>query len=181
MIESKWEDESLAKSSLIVPRNALSFSTATPRRRLITTAVLLMLVSTVIPYQFAYLVACIVQLATCVRAQWHAKETVSLRIYIWAQTVTNNLQRSTASYNFTNYTHSIFILMLWILPINILVLLVWAHNLVVHWFMPFSSHHNVMSVMPFIILVEAMTTGTMIPRVTSRYVSIHIRSNVPLT
>ncbi|PLB42691.1 GPI inositol-deacylase [Aspergillus candidus] len=131
--------------------NALSFSTATPRRRLITTAVLLMLVSTVIPYQFAYLVACIVQLATCVRAQWHAKET-----------------RSTSSYNFTNYTHSIFILMLWILPINILVLLVWAHNLVVHWFMPFSSHHNVMSVMPFILLVEAMTTGTMIPRVTSR-------------
>lgn len=41
-----------------------------------------MLVSTVIPYQFAYLVACIVQLATCVRAQWHAKETVSLSIYI---------------------------------------------------------------------------------------------------
>lgn len=58
--------------------------------------------------------------------------------------------------------------MLWILPINILVLLVWAHNLVVHWFMPFSSHHNVLSIMPFILLVEAMTTGTMIPRVTTR-------------
>jgi hypothetical protein len=61
--------------------------------------------------------------------------------------------------------------MLWVLPINILVLLVWAHNLVVHWFMPFSSHHNVLSIMPFIILVETMTTGSMIPRVTTRYVS----------
>jgi hypothetical protein len=36
--------------------------------------------------------------------------------------------------------------------------------------MPFSSHHNVLSIMPFLLLVEAMTTGTMIPRVTTRYV-----------
>ncbi|PLB46066.1 negative regulator of COPII vesicle formation [Aspergillus steynii IBT 23096] len=127
------------------------FSSPTPRRRAINTAILLILVSTAIPYQFAYMVACIVQLATAVRAQWHAKET-----------------KSTAHYNFANYSYSIFVFMLWILPINILVLLVWAHNLVVHWFMPFSSHHNVLSIMPFILLVEAMTTGTMIPRVTSR-------------
>ncbi|CAG7942408.1 unnamed protein product [Penicillium olsonii] len=127
------------------------FNTPTPRRRIIHTAILLILVSTVIPYQFAYMVACIVQLATCVRAQWHAKET-----------------RSTSHMNFGNYAHSILILMLWILPINVLVLLVWAHNLVVHWFMPFSSHHNVLSIMPFLILVETMTSGAMIPRITSR-------------
>ncbi|PWY90763.1 GPI inositol-deacylase [Aspergillus heteromorphus CBS 117.55] len=131
------------------------FSAPTPRRRLINTAALLVLVSTVVPYQFAYMVACIVQLATCVRAQWHAKET-----------------KSTTHYNFANYTYSIFLLMLWILPINILVLLVWAHNLVVHWFMPFSSHHNVLSIMPFLLLVEAMTTGTMIPRINSRLKNI---------
>lgn len=131
--------------------------------------VLLVLVSTAIPYQFAYLVACIVQLATCVRAQWHAKETVSCPHTL--MDYANNKQRSTAHYNFANYAHSIFILMLWVLPINILVLLVWAHNLVVHWFMPFSSHHNVLSIMPFIILVETMTTGSMVPRVSARYVS----------
>ncbi|CAG8895645.1 unnamed protein product [Penicillium egyptiacum] len=128
------------------------FHTPTPRRRIIHTAILLILVSTVIPYQFAYMVACIVQLATCVRAQWHAKET-----------------RSTSHLNFDNYAHSILILMLWILPINVLVLLVWAHNLVVHWFMPFSSHHNVLSIMPFLILVETMTSGAMIPRITTRF------------
>ncbi|KAJ5603211.1 hypothetical protein N7537_006167 [Penicillium hordei] len=128
------------------------FHTPTPRRRIIHTAILLALVSTVIPYQFAYMVACIVQLATCVRAQWHAKET-----------------RSTSHLNFDNYAHSILILMLWILPINVLVLLVWAHNLVVHWFMPFSSHHNVLSIMPFLILVETMTSGAMIPRITTRF------------
>ncbi|KAJ9236740.1 putative GPI maturation protein [Paecilomyces variotii] len=128
------------------------FSAPTPRRRIINTAILLFLVSTVIPYQFAYMVACIVQLATTVRAMWHAKET-----------------KSTAHSNFFNYAHSILILMLWILPINVLVLLVWVHNLLVHWFTPFSSHHNVLSIMPFILLVETMTTGTMIPRVTTRF------------
>ncbi|KAJ5728226.1 hypothetical protein N7493_004556 [Penicillium malachiteum] len=128
------------------------FSAPTPRRRVIHTAILLILVSTIIPYQFAYMVACIVQLATCVRAQWHAKET-----------------RSTSHLNFGNYAHSILILMLWILPINVLVLLVWAHNLVVHWFMPFSSHHNVLSIMPFLLLVETMTSGAMIPRITTRF------------
>ncbi|KAJ6072414.1 hypothetical protein N7467_010499 [Penicillium canescens] len=128
------------------------FNTPAPRRRIVHTAILLILVSTVIPYQFAYMVACIVQLATCVRAQWHAKET-----------------RSTSHLNFGNYAHSILILMLWILPINVLVLLVWAHNLVVHWFMPFSSHHNVLSIMPFLILVETMTSGAMIPRITTRF------------
>ncbi|KAJ5149134.1 hypothetical protein N7448_000712 [Penicillium atrosanguineum] len=128
------------------------FSSPTPRRRVIHTVVLLILVSTIIPYQFAYMVACIVQLATTVRSQWHAKET-----------------RSAQHINFNNYAHSILILMLWILPINVLVLLVWAHNLVVHWFMPFSSHHNVLSVMPFLLLVETMTSGAMIPRITNPF------------
>lgn len=140
-------------------------SSPNPRRRIINTAILLILVSTVIPYQFAYLVACIVQLATCVRAQWHARETVCHPSF--SEVATNTPQRATAHYNFANYAHSILILMLWILPINILVLLVWAHNLVVHWFMPFSSHHNVLSIMPFILLVETMTSGAMIPRVTT--------------
>lgn len=36
------------------------FLPSSPRRRMITTAVLLFLVSTAIPYQFAYLVACLV-------------------------------------------------------------------------------------------------------------------------
>lgn len=130
--------------------------------------VLLVLVSTIIPYQFAYMVACIVQLATCVRAQWHAKETVGFsHISSYGDEILIQQQRSTSHSNFSNYAHSIFILMLWILPINVLVLLVWAHNLVVHWFMPFSSHHNVLSIISFLLLVETMTSGAMIPRVTT--------------
>jgi glycosylphosphatidylinositol deacylase len=59
--------------------------------------------------------------------------------------------------------------MLWILPINLPILVVWIHNLAVHWLTPFSSHHNVLSIMPFILLVETLTSGKMVPRVTSRF------------
>ncbi|KAL8711985.1 MAG: hypothetical protein Q9220_003681 [cf. Caloplaca sp. 1 TL-2023] len=133
-----------------------TFAATSPKRRIITASVLLLLVSTVIPYQFAYLVACIVQLATCVRALHHVREN-----------------RSEANLNFYNYAHSILILMLCVLPINIPVLVVWIHNLAVHWLTPFSSHHNVLSIMPFILLVETLTCGKMIPQVSPRltYVS----------
>lgn len=153
-----------------------TFTPTTPKRRLITTSVLLFLVSTFIPYQFAYIVACIVQIATCTRALRLARETVS------ASTLTANPfalmlmfeQRSGGHYNFYNYSHSILVLMIWILPINIPVLVVWIHNLAVHWLTPFSSHHNVLSIMPFILLVETMTSGRMIPRVTTRLAPIFI-------
>lgn len=54
--------------------------------------------------------------------------------------------------------------MLWILPINLPVLVVWIHNLAVHWLTPFSSHHNILSILPYILLVETMSTGHMVPR-----------------
>ena len=54
--------------------------------------------------------------------------------------------------------------MLWVLPINLPVLVVWIHNLAVHWLTPFSSHHNIVSIMPYLILVETLTSGRMIPR-----------------
>ena len=109
---------------------------ATWRRRIINSTVLLLLVSTLIPYQFAFVVACIVQLFTCIRS------------------VTAQHFSTTSSTNFFNYTHSILMLMLWILPINIPVLVVWIHNLGLHWLTPFSSHHSVLAVMPFVLLVE---------------------------
>jgi glycosylphosphatidylinositol deacylase len=129
-----------------------AFSPSSPRRRIITTAILLFLVSTFIPYQFAYLVACLVQIATCTRALRLARDT-----------------RSGTNSNFFNYAHSILVLMLWTIPaINLPILVVWVHNLAVQWLTPFSSHHNVLSIMPFILLVETVTSGKMVPRVSSR-------------
>lgn len=53
------------------------FIAGSTRRRIITTCVLLFMVTTFIPYQFAFLDACIVQLITCTRALRLARETVS--------------------------------------------------------------------------------------------------------
>ena len=41
-------------------------------------------------------------------------------------------------------------------------------NLAIHWLTPFSSHQNLLSILPFLLLVETLTTGRMIPRVTGR-------------
>ena len=124
---------------------------STPRRRMISTAILLFLVSTFIPYQFAYLVACLVQLFTTVRAGRISQTTISA-----------------SNSNYYHYAHTVLLLMMWVLPINLPILAVWIRNLAVHWLTPFSSHHNVLSIMPFILLVENLTTGKMVPQVTSR-------------
>ncbi|KAF1949044.1 GPI inositol-deacylase-like protein [Byssothecium circinans] len=133
-------------------RTPAAFAVTSTKRRFITTCILLSLVSTVIPYHFVYMVLCIVQIATCTRGYRLARES-----------------RLDTNYNFYNYTHSILILMIWILPINLPVLVVWIRNLAVHWLTPFSSHHNILSIMPFILLVETLSTGRMVPRVQSRY------------
>jgi glycosylphosphatidylinositol deacylase len=132
-----------------------SFATTGGRQRLITTAILLLLITTLIPYQFAYMVLTIVQLCTCVRALRLARDT-----------------HSGAHYNFYNYATSMLVLMLWVLPINMPVLIVWIHNLAVHWLTPFSTHHNLLAVLPLVLLVEVMSAGNMTPRVTGRYVAI---------
>lgn len=128
---------------------------STLNQRILTIAFLVLLVITVIPYQFAYAVLCFVQAGTCVRALKVAQET-----------------QTAQSYHFYNYAHSMLVLMLWVLPINAPVLVVWIHNLTVHWLTPFSTHHNLLSVLGYILLVEVMSTHNLIPRVTSRYVAI---------
>jgi GPI inositol-deacylase len=79
-------------------------------------------------------------------------------------------------YNFYNYSHSLLVLMLWILPINLPVLVVWIRNLALHWLTPFTTHHNILSIVPFILLVETGATGKMVPPMQSqlRYVTFSI-------
>ncbi|KAI0888846.1 PGAP1-domain-containing protein [Annulohypoxylon maeteangense] len=134
-------------------KRALSPAVApsSPTRRLITAVFVFIFVSAFVPYQLAYVVACLVQLSTAVRANRSARETPSL-----------------ASSNFNNYVHSIFLLMLWILPINLPTVVVWIRNLTVHWFTSFSSYYSILSILPFIVLVENLTAGKMIPPLTSR-------------
>ncbi|PSK37318.1 GPI inositol-deacylase [Elsinoe australis] len=138
-------------------QRATTFSAISPLQRIITTSILILLVATIIPYQFAYLVLCIVQLATCVRATRHTHLASSH----------HDSRSNLSSFNFASYSTSILLLLLWILPINLPVLVVWIHNLSVPYLTPFSSHHNIMSILPLILLVETISTGAMIPRLTT--------------
>ncbi|RYP37245.1 hypothetical protein DL767_003064 [Monosporascus sp. MG133] len=140
-LPSTWQDDRKSATSV-------GFTPSSPRRRLVTTGILLLLVSTVLPYQFAYVVACLIQLGTSVRAFWFARSVPS-----------------SSNVNFSNYVHSVFLLMFWVLPVNLPTLVVWVRNLAIHWFTPISCHHNLVSILPFVLLVETLTAGRMVPRV----------------
>lgn len=102
------------------------------------------------------MVLTVVQFATCVRALRLARDS-----------------RSGSHYNFYNYTHTLLVLMLWVLPINMPVLIVWVHNLAVRWLTPFGTSQNLLAVVPLVVLVELTSTGTMLVRTPGRYVKTH--------
>ncbi|KAK9321093.1 PGAP1-like protein-domain-containing protein [Lipomyces orientalis] len=129
---------------------AFYFSVLSGSRRLLTTFILLISVLAYVPYQFAFVVG------------FH-----SLRIHISMRSY--NGQFNT---NFSHFAISMLMLLIWVLPINIPVLIVWVHNLSVRWNTAFSSHHNLLSIMPIVLLVERMTTGNMIPRMAGRFQTI---------
>src|SRR5690606_14539399 len=123
----------------------------------------LLSIATFIPFQFAYLVCIIVHTATTIRSLKVAREG--------GFSTSPHPATQVSPWSFYHYCQGVLVLMVWILPINLPVLVVWIHNLAVHWLTPFSSHHNVLSIMPVILLVETLTsTGKMIPRVESRFV-----------
>ncbi|KAK9463098.1 PGAP1-like protein-domain-containing protein [Lipomyces oligophaga] len=122
--------------------------------RFLTIFTLLLIVSAYVPFQFAYLVVLIVHVNTCIK---------SLRVLSPQYVPVERFGPI-----FSNFSISILMLMIWVLPINIPVLIVWIHNLSVKWTTPFSSHHNLLSITPIIFLVENMTSGKMIPRSSSK-------------
>ena len=68
-----------------------------------------------------------------------------------------------------NYMLSILLLFFTLLPFNLPILLVWIRNISVHWFVPFSSDHSVLSIAPIMIYVEILTSNRkMLPRQRSR-------------
>ncbi|ETN43724.1 uncharacterized protein HMPREF1541_02883 [Cyphellophora europaea CBS 101466] len=150
--EKDHKDKPLPPLSTLPALSILA--TSTPRRRLINTLLLLGLVATIIPYPFAYVVACLVQLATTTRALSYHYATPH--------------SRTLAAANFFNYTYAVLILMLWVLPLNLPVLVVWVHNLAVPYWSAFGSHHNILAIAPFIVLVETLAGGVMVPRLRLR-------------
>ncbi|KAG0205911.1 GPI inositol deacylase [Mortierella sp. GBA30] len=120
------------------------------RRRVITTIILFIMVATFVPYQFAFVVAVLVHIVSCVRSLLFAQAT--------------NLSKSQAAWDRYHYLMSIFVMFFLLLPCTLPVLMVWIRNLSVQWYEPFSSDHRLDYIAPFIFFVEAVTDGAMVPR-----------------
>ncbi|KAF9985591.1 GPI inositol deacylase, partial [Mortierella antarctica] len=120
------------------------------RRRVITTIILFIMVATFVPYQFAFVVAVLVHIVSCVRS------------LLFAQRANSSI--SQAAWDRYHYLISIFVLFFLLLPCTLPVLMVWIRNLSVQWYEPFSSDHRLDYIAPFIFFVEAVTDGAMVPR-----------------
>ncbi|RLV94333.1 GPI inositol-deacylase [Spathaspora sp. JA1] len=112
-------------------------------RRVVSTLVLIGLMSSYFPYQLGYVICCIIQTINVIK-DWKQPRL--------------------------NYQISILLLMLWILPINIPIVVVYIHNLSVNWKTPFSSHHNLLSIIPIVILVQ-LNSYLKLPKVNNKLIN----------
>ncbi|GMG55497.1 unnamed protein product [Ambrosiozyma monospora] len=133
------------------------------KRRTIALALLVGSIPFYLPYQFAYTVCCIVQAVVVIRS--FALSSHNLRDSIAKP---SHYQHSTgyqvALDNYKNFNLSLLLLLLWILPVNVPVLIVWLHNFCLKWATPFSSHHNLLAILPILIVVQGNVNGLMISK-----------------
>lgn len=119
-------------------------------RRLGSSMLLLLFVMVYIPYQFAYIVCCLVQAVTTIKtnipSSHNHKEKIDMR-----------------KVSIANFNATILVLMLWIIPVNVPVLVVFFHNMAVRWETPFTSHHNILAIFPIILLVGRSVQGSCLP------------------
>ncbi|KAG7661278.1 BST1 [[Candida] subhashii] len=119
---------------------------ATPNyRRIIATILLIGAIPIYIPYQFVFTVCCFVQIINVIKC-WHLQQVFNLQV-------------------------SLLILMLWILPINVPIIIVFIHNQAVNWKTPFSSHHNLLSIIPIFVFV-LRNNFKKIPKIKLKYINV---------
>jgi glycosylphosphatidylinositol deacylase len=107
---------------------------------------LLLAVSTLIPYQGAVLILFLV----------HALSTLAARPVASPSSVAI---LDTAAISRFNLYSSIFGFLLWLLPVNAPVLVVWARDLLANWRQPFVGDHNVLRVVGIVAVVVACEGG----------------------
>lgn len=164
------------------------------RRRLLGTILLLGAVPFYLPFQFAYVVCCVLQAVITLRlayrdhyARCHPaaqpgketglkeelgpKKTATISSEELRAELPTELLRQPSLVGFHNMFHynmSFFVLMLLVLPVNIPVLVVWVHNFLLRWQTPFLSHHNFLAVMPIVVLAEKHLTQTFFNKAPTR-------------
>lgn len=108
------------------------------RLRFLVFALLALFVLLFAPHQFAILSLFLMQFLTTIRTP-------------------SQSSLSGTSTRETNFT--ILLLLLWLLPSNGAILLVWLRNLQAGWWRPFPSDHNVFAILGVVLLVEHLGSG----------------------
>ncbi|KAL1918933.1 uncharacterized protein VTP21DRAFT_2314 [Calcarisporiella thermophila] len=117
------------------------------QRRLVATVVLFVLVATLFPHQFAFVVGLLVEVVSCIRA--------GIQAHVAPHPADRQRHR-----NRFHYLEAVLVLLIAMLPFNLTVLMVWIRNLSVLWLVPFSSDHNLLSVAPVLFHAELMASDS---------------------
>lgn len=120
----------------------------------ILVAVLLALVATVLPYQFAF------------AATFVALIAISVRALVIAQRMPAEASR--AAWDHYHFAMAILVMFFFLLPFNLPSLMVWIRNFAVGWHKSFASDHRVDYIAPFVIFTEGLANGTAVTKTTWR-------------
>lgn len=124
-ISSMFKKPAVPSNTPQTPKSSSGFS-----RKIAVTVMLMGMIAWYLPYQIGYIIAVLIQASNVLKAKCHL-----------------NADK-------VNYQVSILILMIAVLPVNIPIVVVFVHNLTVSWTTPFSSHHNILSILPILFLSQ---------------------------
>ena len=109
------------------------------KKRIIGCIILLTAVVFYIPYQLAFVLMVIVQSVTCLRTIVHYYRENGNEHLFWK--------------NVKNYNISVLLYSIVIAIINSPIVIVFFHNVAINWETTLNSHHNVLAILPFILLI----------------------------
>lgn len=152
-------------------------------RKIIVSMILIMMIPIYLPYQFGYIISVFVQMISIIKLMIGERDGDNVEVELKSNTEmvvgeageeeeelegeefkhTKTTTRRKSYENVINYQLSILMMMLWILPINIPILIVFIHNFTISWQTPFLSHHNFLAIIPILIMVERNNTSNILP------------------
>lgn len=123
------------------------------RAQMLGSILLAVLVNFYFPYQFAVIVCTITQSVITIKSYIKSQELSNLNLSKNSSSSSDEEKPPSASnISFFNYNLSILILMLCLIPVNVPILIVFFHNMLIRWTTPFTSHHNILAILPIILL-----------------------------
>lgn len=131
-------------------------------RRIVTISFLLLLVFKVVPHQFAFMVAVLVMVMGAGKARVGRVVRVEGAKEGKSSSSDDGKPSIVVDCNLVNYTHSLLLLLVLLLPMNAPTLVVWLHNMANKWHTPLESHHEVSAILPILLLVLTASRGIMI-------------------